>query len=114
MNITEVEELDEMVPMSMDWKGHTVNFKARKSTMTPQFLKDAGDIMSYPKAVAEAVGEWDVTMDEKGTIWPLTEPELSRLPVPFLTAMLNKVSEPWAGDKKKPQDSASGLAASAK
>lgn len=108
MNITEVEELEITETFEMDWKGHKVTFEAFRHTLNPQFLKDAGDMISYPKAVASTLKSWDVTKDAEGTPWPLTEPELSRLPVPFLTAILNKISESWAGDKKKQKASASG------
>lgn len=114
MNITEVEELEKTEPMSMDWKGHTVNFEAKTASLTPQFLKDAGDLISYPRAIVTVVDKWDVTKDAKGTPWPLEEDELAKLPVPFLTAMLNKVAESWSGDQKKVEGSPNGSAAAAK
>jgi hypothetical protein len=114
MNITKVAKLDETESFEMEWEGHAVKFDAKTVTLTPQFLKDAGDMIAYPKAVAEVVSDWDVTSDDEGTKWPLTELELAKLPVPFLTAILNKISESWAGDKKKQKDSANGSAAAAK
>ena len=108
MNITKVGKLDQTAKFEMEWEGHKVHFSARSASLTPQFLKDSGDLTSYPKAIAEVLTEWDVTSDDEGTPWPLTEPELAKLPVPFLTAILNTIAESWTGDKKKLQASASG------
>lgn len=92
----------------MEYEGEKVTFTAKKASLTPQFLKDAGDLISYPKAVSEVVTDWDVTSDDAGNKYPIDEENLARLPVPFLTAILNKISESWAGDKKKQQASATG------
>lgn len=108
MNITKVEKLDATESFTLEWKGEKVNFEAKSVTLTPQVLQDVGEFISYPKAVASIVTEWDVTADDAGNKWPLTEEGLAKLPVPFLTAVLNKIAESWSGDEKKQTASASG------
>lgn len=108
MNITKVGKLDQTENFEMEWEGHKVSFSAKAASLTPQFLKDAGDLISYPKAIAEVLTDWDVTSDDEGTKWPISEDALAKLPIPFLTAILNTVAESWGGDKKKQSKSASG------
>jgi hypothetical protein len=100
--------LDKTVSFSFEWKGEKVNFDAYENSMTPGFMKHATTIVGYPKVVAETVKTWDVTVDDKGTPYPLTEDELEKLPVPFLTKVLDTIAESWTGDKKKQSASASG------
>ena len=106
MNIS--KKLAQTEQFEMEYEGEKVSFTAKSVSLTPQFLKDAGDLISYPKAVAEFVTDWDVTTDDAGNKYPIDEENLARLPVPFLTAVLNKISESWAGDKKKASASATG------
>jgi hypothetical protein len=106
MNIS--KKLAQTEQFELEYEGEKVAFEAKSYTLTPQFLKDAGDLISYPKAVAEVVTDWDVTTDDAGNKYPIDEENLARLPVPFLTAILNKVAESWSGDKKKQQASAIG------
>lgn len=108
MNITEVEQLDKTESFEMEWKGHIVKFEALANVLTPKFLQDTRDGAQFARAVADTVKKWDVTKDKKGTPWPLIEPELARLPVPFLDALLAKVAESWTGDEKKQKASANG------
>jgi hypothetical protein len=111
MNITKI--LDETVPMEVEWNGEKIAFDVRKANLTPNMLRSVNSVADYSKAVAESVTKWDVTTDDEGTMWPLTDSELSRLPVPFLSAILDKISETWAGDKKKPEASANTSVAAA-
>jgi hypothetical protein len=108
MNITKVAKLEETESFELEWQGEKVRFDAKKASLTPAFLKDVEVVIGYPKAVADTLTNWDVTIDDDGTKYPLTESELAKLPVDFLTAVLNKISDSWAGDKKKQKASASG------
>ena len=107
MNITKVEQLNETIPLSFEWKGETVNMDVYRNTMTPGFMKNVASIIGYPKVIAEAVKKWDVTTDDVA-MYPLTEEELEKLPVDFLVKALNTISETWTGDEKKQSASASG------
>lgn len=113
MNITKVAGLDQTVPMDMEWKGNPVHIEAKKETQTPDFFKNIERFQDYPQAVADTVASWDVTIDDEGHPYPIEVPALSKLPVEFLTAVINKVSEPWTGDAKKQKSSANGSAAAA-
>ena len=114
MNITKVAKLDETEEFQMEWSGEPVWFKARKSNLTPGFLRQVGSVFTYPEAIASVLTDWDIYSDDEGTKWPLTVAELEKLPVEFLDAILNKISESWTGDKKKQEASQSGSAAAAK
>ncbi len=103
MNITKTAGLDKTETFEMEWQGETVTFDAKKASLTPAFLESIETTIGYPKAVADTLTTWDVTSDDEGTIWPLTKEALGKLPVDFLVAVLNKISESWAGDKKKPK-----------
>jgi hypothetical protein len=113
MNITKVAELEKTESFECEWKGHKIRFEALATSLTPNFLKDTRDQALYARAVAENVRSWDVTKDDEGTPWPLTEPELARLPTAFLDTVLAAIAESWTGDKKKPEASQNGSAAAA-
>jgi hypothetical protein len=70
--------------------------------------KGRGRSYLVSESCSEVVTDWDVTTDDAGNKYPIDEENLARLPVPFLTAILNKVAESWSGDKKKQQASATG------
>jgi len=113
MNITKAAKLNETESFELEYNGEKVKFEAKAASLTPRLLSQTSAISGYAKAVAEVVTDWDVTSDDNGTKWPLTEADLEMLPVNFLDAVLGKVAESWGGDKKKPQASASGSAAAA-
>lgn len=113
MNITEVEQLEATETFTLDWKGQKVTFDVLTSSLTPDFLQNTKSSREFPIAIATYVTDWDVTKDNEGNKWPLTERELARLPVPFLGAVIGKIVESWAGDTKKPQTSPNTSAAAA-
>lgn len=111
MNITKILEKTES--FEIEYNGEKVKFDAKTAGWTPKLLKNYETAEDLPKTVMEVVSNWDVTADNKGTKWPLTEDKLAELPIPFLDAILTKVSESWAGDKKKPQNAQNGSAVAA-
>lgn len=111
MNISTL--LDETEEFTAEYGGHKIVFQAAKASLTPSVLLNLSKITDYPKAVAEVVRDWDVTSDNKGTKWPLDEESLGRLPVKFLAAILDKIGESWAGEKKSETPSQNGSAATA-
>jgi hypothetical protein len=112
MNITKY--LDEVETFELEWNGEKVTFDAKKANLTPSFLANIGEVVSYPKALAGTLTDWDVTKDDADNKWPITEEGLSQLPVDFLSAVLGKIAESWGADKKKQKASASGSAAADK
>jgi hypothetical protein len=112
MDISEL--LDETVPLKMDWKGKEVNFDARKASFTPSLIKGIANPEEYARVIAENVTDWDLTDRSPDKKWPLDEASVAKLPVGFLSAMIDRIGETWAGDEKKKEASASGSAAAAK
>lgn len=110
MNIAKL--LDETAAFEVEFNGHTVHFDAVKSSLTPHFLQNLSNAKDYPKVLSMVLKDWDVTSDDKGTKWPMDEESLSLLPVDFLIAIIDRISESWGGEKKSEKNSANGSAAS--
>lgn len=98
MDISEI--LGKTVDFEVEWRGHKVKFSAREDSLTPHLLSNIKAAEDYPKAIALVVTDWDVTGKDPNEKWPLTEDALSRLPIAFLSAMLDKIGESWSGEKK--------------
>lgn len=98
MNIAKV--LEETASFETEYNGHKISFEAAKASLTPLFMQNITQITDYPKAVASVVRDWDVTSDDEGTKWPLDEESLGKLPVPFLSAIIDRIGESWSGEKK--------------
>ena len=112
MDITKVAELEAVERFDCEWKGEAFWFEAKKTTLTPFFLKHVETTVDYPAALADILTDWNIT-DGDTEKWGIDADSLARLPVEFLGYLLSKIGESWSGDKKKPVASASGSAAAA-
>lgn len=104
MDISEL--IGETTDFEVDWKGKKIKFTARTASLTPHLLSNIKTVEGYAAALSGVLTDWDLTDGEKP--WPTTEESVARLPVPFLSAVLDKIGESWAGDAKKNEASASG------
>jgi hypothetical protein len=105
MNITKAFGLDETQNHSAEYNGVKFSFEAKKHTRTPRFMQrcvdsERGNPEQLPKALSEVLTAWDITRDD-GSPWPITEAELSRLPMPFLNVIVNTIIEAWPVNKKE-------------
>lgn len=106
MNISKV--LEETESFEFDFNGQKVKFDAVKASLTPELIRNTSAAIDYPKALVSVVKAWDLTVDDEGTKYPISEESLSKLPVNFLSSVLDKIGESWSGDKKKSATSQSG------
>jgi hypothetical protein len=84
----------------MEWKGKKVKFTAQKDTITPHMLNNIKSPADYARAISGVVTDWDLTDKDPKKKWPTDEESVSRLPVAFLSAMLDRLAETWSGEKK--------------
>jgi hypothetical protein len=112
MNIA--KELEATQQFEAEYNGHKITFDAATASLTPAFIMNIGEVTDYPKAVAAVVKDWDVTKDDEGNKWPLDEESLGKLPVKFLSTIIDRIGESWAGEKKSGSPSVSGSAQAAK
>lgn len=97
----------------MDWKGKKVAFTAQTESLTPHLLNNIQTAGGYAKALVGVVTDWDLTDKDPAKKWPLDEEHIAKLPVAFLSAILDRIGESWAGEKKSETPSQNGSAATA-
>lgn len=108
-----IATLNKTARLEIEYNGQTVWFEAKTNALTPRFLDQVSNIQADVKLLAKALASvltaWDIDLD--GEPFPPTEENLLDVPTPFLTAIIEKMSEAWAGDVGKPLASASTSAA---
>lgn len=108
-----ISTLNKTARLEIEYNGEKVWFQCKTNALTPRFLDQVSNIQTdvklLAKALASVVTEWDINLD--GQPFPPTEENLLDVPTPFLTTMIEKMTEVWGGDVGKPLASASTSAA---
>lgn len=114
MNIA--KQVEQTRRFNGEWKDATFWFEARENCLTPSLMQDFKDFTDKPLSMASGLAgvltAWDI--DWNGEPFPPTTENLAKLPIEFLTYVMERISESWSGNGQTPSASASGSAASAK
>ena len=98
------------------WEGNEFWFEAHERALTPRVMQQLKDMETRPIEMANGMAgiltDWSIYRDEEGDFPPTAE-NLAILPIEFLTDILDKMSETWAGNEQKPKQSASSSGVSA-
>lgn len=111
MDISEL--IGETTDFEMEWKGKKVAFTAQTASLTPHLINNIQSAAGFAKALAPVITDWSLTDKDPNKKWPTDEEHIALLPIPFLSAMLDKIGESWAGEKKSETPSENGSAATA-
>lgn len=97
-----------------EWESESVWFYAKEKSLTPKVMQSFADIQTRPLAIAEGLTDilttWSITLEKESpeqpsasfvSDFPPTAENLARLPVDFLTFILETIGEAWQGDEKK-------------
>jgi hypothetical protein len=99
-------------PVNGEWQGETFVMQVFDNALTPSVLQAFKDIEDRPMEMARGLSEilasWDITMGESE--FPPTATNLAKLPVDFLTYLMNKIGEGWSGKKPTSTPSRNGSA----
>lgn len=122
MNIASI--LDTTVEIAFDYtdketeESATITAVVQKECLTPGFgqmllnLDNNKDYDGLANELAVVTRSWDI--DYNGEPFPPIVENLRRVPIDFLVAFLQAITEQWAGKSKSPKPSDSGLARAAR
>ncbi len=98
------------------YRDQTVTFEAKSDALTPRLMQSFADLREKPIEIANALGSVLVRrdIDLDGQPFPPTAENLAGIPVPFLTAIIEKLGESWSGNAQPLPRSQNGLAVAAK
>ena len=95
-----------------------INLQVYEESLTPRAFgkikqfENEQDGMALSEALSEMIHAWD--LDFNGEPFEPTADNISRCPFPFLTAVIEAISETWSGKEPPPKTSVNGSAPAAK
>lgn len=96
---------EKTIDLSFDYEGENIEIKVKPNVMTPAFGKqlEQSDLTSSHESavtlVKTAVVDWN--LDWNGEPFPPTPENIANCPYGFLTKILTKLTEVWAGNAPK-------------
>ena len=100
----------ETANFSIVYNDQTVNFSAKRNAVTPMLAKRFVDVEKDPMQMAYALSEilesWDIE-----DVDCHNPDQLGRLPIDFISVIIEKLGETFSGNAPKPSHLQSGSAA---
>lgn len=113
MDLQKALDLEKVTTFDDEWNGEKFSFTAKTNALTPRVLDQFANIQTQPiglaKSLANILTDWTINMG--GEAFPPTAENLERVPVEFLTRIIERLGESWSGNAPKPSKSQSGSAA---